>query len=54
MWKVRYENDTGWKDECFSEWWEVTDEERCFKCDSESDANWLAGLLNKENTDEVQ
>lgn len=47
MWKVEYENDTGYNDEGFWEWWEVTNGETSFRCKEEEDANWLAEQLNK-------
>ena len=47
MWRVEYENDTGPDDDCFYEWWIVTDGERVFKCDAESDAHWLLHILGR-------
>ncbi|MAF43465.1 MAG: hypothetical protein CMI54_04750 [Parcubacteria group bacterium] len=54
-WNIFYNNDVGPNDESFWEWWEVMDAEteysgeetRCFKCDTEADAEWLAEILNK-------
>jgi hypothetical protein len=45
-WKIEYDNDTGPGDEGFWEWWTVTDGERHFQCDDQSDAEWLKGQLN--------
>lgn len=45
-WKIEYDNDTGPQDEGFSEWWNVTDGERNFKCNIEDEAKWLAQALN--------
>ena len=47
MWRIEYHNDVGPMDESFWEWWEVTDDEKTFKTNSEEDANWLCDLLNK-------
>ena len=49
MWKIEYNNDTGPNDEGFQEWWEVTNGKRVFKANSEEDAKWLCGVLNKLN-----
>jgi hypothetical protein len=46
-WRVDYYNDTDLDDDGFWEWWEVTDNVRIFKCDSEEAANWLCENLNK-------
>lgn len=46
-WTIEYDNDTGSDDEGFSCWWTVTNGEKRFKCDKETDAIWLAGHLNK-------
>ena len=50
-WHIKYNNDTGPRDDYFYEWWDVldTDEEigKCFKCDVEEDANWLCDILNQ-------
>lgn len=54
-WNVFYDNDVGLNDEGFWEWWKVMDSDsefsgdhtKLFKCDSESDAVWLANVLNK-------
>ena len=46
MWKVEYDNDTGHGDEGFWQWWDVTDGDRSFRCNSEDDAEWLCNLLN--------
>jgi hypothetical protein len=45
-WTIKYDNDAGSDDGGFSEWWFVTNGIRSFKCESESDAEWLAKLLN--------
>ena len=34
-------------DDCFWEWWEVTDGEKVFKTDCEEDARWLCSILNE-------
>lgn len=47
MWTIEYDNDTGPSDEGYLEWWTVTNGSKSFKCDSESDAEWLCELLNK-------
>ena len=46
MWKVEYNNDTGPRDDSFSEWWDVTDGEKTFTSKSERDAIWLCVILN--------
>ena len=46
-WNIDYDNDTGYDDEGFWEWWTVSDEQRSFKCDSEDDAKWLCDILNR-------
>ena len=48
MWKAEYNNDTGYTDESFWEWWEVTNGEKIFKTDEKSHAEWLCSLLNGE------
>ena len=55
MWKIEYDNDTGWDDEGFSEWWTVTDGVHSFRCDSNQDAVWLCDRLNvkQETSHEV-
>ena len=47
-WNVWNENDIGFNDESFWEWWEVTDGTVTFKSDDEESATWLCDLLNKE------
>jgi hypothetical protein len=44
---IEYQNDTGYTDDGFWEWWEVSDGNRTFKCDAEADAEWLCELLNE-------
>ena len=51
MWKVDYDNDTGPRDEGFSEWWTVTNGDKYFTSRSESDAIWLCDLLNERDED---
>jgi len=46
-WHVHYNNDTGYDDEYFTEWWEITNREILFKSDNEIDAEWLCNILNK-------
>ena len=46
LWRIEYDNDTGPRDEGFWEWWEVTNDEKCFKCTNQKDAKWLRDLLN--------
>jgi hypothetical protein len=47
-WRVELENDTGPNDDCYHEWWVVLDGERfSFRCDFESGAKWLCGVLNE-------
>lgn len=51
-WKIEYDNDTGFNDNYFSEWWTVfRDEnefmdEKSFRCSSLDDAEWLCEVLN--------
>lgn len=47
-WKIEYDNDTGPRDESFHEWWTVICGDTYFKCCSESEANWLCDILNKQ------
>ncbi len=47
-WFINYETDTGYYGDDFSEWWEVSDGHRRFRCDDKLDAEWLAELLNKQ------
>jgi hypothetical protein len=46
-WRIEYDNDTGFSDEGFWEWWTVTDGTRAFRADTETDAEWLCKLLNE-------
>lgn len=46
-WVVIYDNYVGLDDDCFWQWWEVTDGEKVFRCDDESGAGWLAETLNE-------
>lgn len=43
---IEYDNDTGPGDEGFEEWWTVKFADKSFRCNSEQDAIWLAGILN--------
>lgn len=45
MWKIEYENDTGPNDGYYVEWWNVTNGKVTFRCEGESEAQWLADLL---------
>lgn len=45
-WTITSDNDGGGIDECFRQWWTVTDGARSFDCTSEADAIWLAATLN--------
>jgi hypothetical protein len=45
-WKVDYDNDTGPNDDYLVEWWTVSNGAHSFRAGSESDAVWLAALLN--------
>jgi hypothetical protein len=45
-WRVVYNNDST-DDGGFCEWYTVTDDKVTFKCDSEADANWLCGLVQR-------
>ena len=54
MWEIKYENDTGFNDETFTEWWEVTNGEKSFVSKSKKDAEWLyATLIHWEMLDGV-
>lgn len=46
-WKVEYDNDTGYNDESFTEYWAVTNSDKSFASKDEKDANWLCALLNQ-------
>ena len=46
-WKVDWDNDV-YGEDCYVEWWYVSDWFKTFKADSEEDALWLAEVLNKE------
>ena len=49
--RVEYNNDTGPNDEGFFEYWLVTNDELSFRVDSsQQDADWLAGVLNTQQT----
>lgn len=45
-WKINYENDTGARDDCFVEWWEVYNSPHVFKTYDEDSAKWLCDKLN--------
>lgn len=45
-WKVEYNNDTGFNDEGFEEWWTVTNGNVGYRCDSENDAVQLLSVLS--------
>ena len=45
-WTTEYQNDVGYDDGGFWEWWEVTNWERRFKADPLVEAEWLCGVLN--------
>ncbi len=40
-WKIEYGNDTGPNDDCFIEWWDVTNGEKSYRCTDKDDAEWL-------------
>lgn len=44
-WVIEYNNDTGPDDDCFVEWWEVTDGNVVFKTSRNKDAAWLLNLI---------
>jgi hypothetical protein len=46
MWKIEYGNDVSENDDCFWQWWDVSDGEVTFKADSLIEAEWLAKTLN--------
>lgn len=46
-WQIIYNNDSGPDDDGFWEWWDVTDGNRSFRCDSEEDAKWLVENLSR-------
>lgn len=46
-WQIIYNNDTGPDDDGFWVWWDVTDGNRSFRCDSENDAKWLLENLSR-------
>ena len=49
VWRSDYQNDVQINevgDEVFESWWDVTDGSRVCRCESESDAEWLVGVLN--------
>ena len=48
-WQIIYNNDTGPDDDGFWEWWDVTDGNRSFRCDSEEDAKWLVENLSRSS-----
>lgn len=45
-WTIAYDNDCGFRDESFSEWWDVTDGEHKFRATSKWEAEWLCDKLN--------
>lgn len=45
-WCIEYDNDTGSSDDCFYEWWNVTDGPHSFECKSEHEAQYLCESLN--------
>lgn len=51
-WQIAYDNDTGHDDGGFYEWWDVTDGNRSFRCDSEEAAYYLCDLLNETENDQ--
>lgn len=46
--RVEYENNTGPNDDCFWEWWSVTDGHKSFRCVTEEDAEQVTQVMNKE------
>ena len=53
-WKVEYGTDTGSDDECFFEYWDVSNGVRSFRANEEADARWLCSFLNQHAGDEVE
>lgn len=47
-WHIEYDNDTGACDGYFVEWWNVTNNEKFFRCRKENDAEWLLEILNSQ------
>ena len=45
-WEVEYDNDTGPNDDCFVEWFNVSDGVTSFRAYEEKDALWLKAVLN--------
>ena len=50
---IEYGNDTGPTDDFFIEWWDVSNGNRSFRCNSKSDAEWLCNLLNSISDDQA-
>ena len=51
-WRIEYDNDTGARDDYFSEWWTVTNgKDKFFDCRTEEDAKWLCEILNSCNAE---
>jgi len=53
-WRIENDNDTGSNDEYFVEWWNVTDGEKSFRCNTEADANFLLSVLTPPASDELK
>lgn len=45
-WAIEYDNDTGSGDEYFVEWFNVTNGEKSFRCNSKEDAEFLLASLS--------
>ena len=45
VWRIEYDNDTGSDDGGFYEWWNVTDGNRSFRCETKDNAEWLLARL---------
>lgn len=52
-WEIEYDNDTGWKDESFREWWTVKKGDTAFTAYRHDDAIFLCDKLNDEPQQEV-
>lgn len=51
MWIIEWDNDTGWSDDYYTEWWHVINQDKSFRAYSEEDAQWLCNLLNEVKPD---
>lgn len=46
MWQIKYDNDTGWNDESFCEWWDVYQGDVSYRANTEEEAKFLCDTLN--------